>query len=94
MRIDTVEIFSDATNAAVMKHPNRHFPGVLVQGDTLHSLCVAADASCTAARGRLSDDEYSDLNDLRNRLWEFLNHYKGVLAKHNIELPFNERPDA
>jgi len=92
MRTEPVEIYSDAKNSAVMKHPGRHFPGVLVQGDTLHSLCVAADKSCEAARGCLSEDEYLELNDLRNHLWDLLNHYKRVLGEHQIKLPFSETP--
>ena len=36
MRKATVEIFSDATNATVIRHPERRSPGVLVQGDTLY----------------------------------------------------------
>ena len=94
MRTDTVEIYSDATNAAVMKHPGRNFPGVLVQGDTLHSLCVAADASCKASRGRISEDAYTELNELRNHLWDLLTHYKRVLAEHHVPLPFSEAHDA
>ena len=94
MRTDTVEIYSDAINAAVMKHPGRRFPGVLVQGDTLHSLCVAADASCKAILGRISEDAYTELNELRNHLWDLLNHDKGVLAEHQVPLPFSEAPDA
>jgi hypothetical protein len=31
MRSEMVEIFSDQTNAAVMRHPGRAFPGVLVR---------------------------------------------------------------
>ncbi len=46
MHTESVEIYSDATNSAVMRHPGRRFPGVLVQGDTLHSMCVAADEAC------------------------------------------------
>ena len=64
-----------------------------MQGDTLHALCVAADASCKASQGRISDDAFLELNDLRNDLWDLLNHYKQVLGEHRIELPFVERPD-
>jgi len=92
MRTDKVEIYSDATNAAVMKHPGRRFPGVLVQGDTLHTLCVAADAACKASRSKITEDEYAELNHLRNHLWELLSHYKNVLSEHRIPLPFNEVP--
>jgi hypothetical protein len=90
VRTAKVEILSDATNAAVIRHPDRNFPGVLVQGDTLYSLCVAADEACAAAKGHLDADSYAELNELRNRLRALLTHYKVVLAEHGTKLPFVE----
>lgn len=93
MRTETVEIYSDQTNAAVIRHPDRRFPGVLIQGDSLYSICVQADDACLAARDQLGSDEYAELNRLRNSLWTFLNHYKTVLCEHRIPLPFVEGSD-
>jgi hypothetical protein len=90
MRVDRVEIFSDATNAAVMRHPGRRFPGLLVQGDTLYSLCRRADLICQEM-GRGSP-AFEDANDLRNTLQEYLSHYKAVLTEHEIALQFSETP--
>jgi hypothetical protein len=90
MHIGQVEIYSDATNAAVMRHPARHFPGVLVQGDTLYSLCRQADSICTYARSRLDEERFDELNGLRNDLWGFLSHYKAVMGEHGIPLPYSE----
>ncbi|WP_313920227.1 hypothetical protein [Tahibacter sp.] len=90
MRTEIVEIYSDATNAAVLRHPGRHFPGVLVQGDSLYALCRQADEACEAARGVLDEDAYDELNALRNALWSYLTHYKVVLGEHEIPLPFSE----
>jgi hypothetical protein len=90
MRTAIVEIFADTSNAAVMRHPDRRLPGVLIQGDTLHTLCVAADEVCAAARGRLDDDSYLELNELRNKLRSLLSHYKVVLGEHQMPLPFSE----
>jgi hypothetical protein len=86
MRIETVEIYSDRTNAAVMRHPGRRFPGVLVQGDTLYTLCVSADSACRAA-GRGSP-AFGELNELRNALQALLAQYKTVLAEHDLPPPF------
>jgi hypothetical protein len=86
----STEIYSDQTNAAIMRHPGRKFPGVLVQGDTLYSLCVSADASCQAFRSQAHTEEYQHLNDLRNHLRSLLSHYKAVLTEHQMPLPFNE----
>jgi hypothetical protein len=94
MRIEQTEIYSDRTNAAVVRHPDRRFPGVLVQGDTLYSMCQSADYICKAAMDSLPEDQYLELNDLRNGLWDLLNHYKVVLGEHRIELPFSEAPRA
>lgn len=88
MRVDSVEIFSDQTNAAIMRHPGRNFPGVLIQGDTLYNLCRQADQACSdVGRGKPG---YDELNDLRNALWSYLNHYKATLLQHEMKLPFSE----
>lgn len=92
MRSEPVEIYSDAINAAVLRHPDRHFPGVLVQGDTLYSLCRQADAACR--RSDRASPEFADANALRNALQSLLSHYKNVLAEHAIALPFSEEPIA
>jgi hypothetical protein len=92
MHTESVEIYSDESNKAVMRHPGRKFPGVLIQGDALHSLCVCADSACAAARGAMNDDDFRSLNELRNRLWSLLTHYKSVLDEHKIRLPFSETP--
>jgi hypothetical protein len=90
MRQETVEILSDQTNAAVMRHPGRHFPGVLIQGDTLYSLCRRADLACSeVGRGAPGFDE---ANEVRNALWGLLNHYKVVLGEHDLPMPFSEEP--
>lgn len=88
MRTEEVEILSDQTNAAVMRHPGRHFPGVLVQGDSLSTLCHMADDVCRVL-GR-SSPAFEDANELRNALQAYLSHYKSVLAEHNLPLPFSD----
>lgn len=93
MRTENVEIYSDASNAAVMRHPGRRFPGILIQGDTLHILCKQADLACPAARDVIGEEQYEELNELRNTLWGRLNHYKVVLTEHGIPLPFSDQPE-
>jgi hypothetical protein len=90
MHVEPVEIYSDKTNAAVMRHPGRHFPGLLIQGDSLYVLCGQADDVC-ASIGRGAPG-FDTANELRNALWASLNHYKNVLVEHRLPLPFNEIP--
>jgi hypothetical protein len=86
MRTESVEIYSDETNRAVMRHPGRKFPGVLVQGDTLFTLCVMADEACAASGSKREAER------LREALRDMLLHYKIVLGEHDMRLPFDERP--
>jgi hypothetical protein len=92
VRTELVEIYADTTDAAVLRHPDRKFPGVLVQGDTLYSLCQSADFVCTRSRSKLDEEVFCELNELRNRLWSVLAHYKSVLAEHQVPVPFSEVP--
>ena len=89
MHVENVEIYSDETNRAVLRHPGRNFPGILIQGDDLNSLCQIADRVCTAGRNTLNSENYAELNKLRNALWGYLLHYKAVLGEHDISLPFS-----
>ena len=92
MHTELVEIYSDTSNAAVMRHPGRKFPGLLVQGDTMRNFCVEADAACESARGVLDEEGFERIDSLRNDLWLLLDHYKRVLGEHGIPLPFSEAP--
>jgi hypothetical protein len=90
MRVEAVEIYSDATNAAILRHPGRRFPGLLIQGDTLHNLCIAIDRICTGAQSNADDDALQEIDDLREQMWGYLSHYKSVLQAHGLSLPFSE----
>jgi hypothetical protein len=89
MRIEPVEIYSDASNFAVMRHPGRRFPGTLIQGDTLHTLCRAADRMCSLIDP--ATPAFEEANEIRNTLWDRLNHYKAVLTEHGLPLPFSDQ---
>lgn len=92
MRTESVEIYSDASNQAVVRHPGRRFPGSLIQGDTLYSVCPLAEHVYAASQHRLDDDTRDDLAKVCHALRGRLEHYKAVLKEHDIELPFVERP--
>ena len=92
MRRETVEIFSDLNNAAVLRRPERKFPGVLVQEDTLHSLRCAAD-SLVDPVSQSSADAQAELEFLRVTLRVLVAHYKAVMRDHGLPLPFSEPHD-
>lgn len=86
MRTEQVEIYSDATNAAVMRHPGRNFPGMLVQGDTLTRLSKMAAAALAGAKPE--SEQWHDLKELADELQWRVDVYVQVLREHNIQLPF------
>ena len=88
MHKEQVEIYSDKTNAAVMRHPGRRFPGSLIQGDDLYALCRLAEEAHAGTDG--SAPGFGLLTELRNRLRARLNDYKEVLGEHGIPMPFSE----
>ncbi len=90
---DTVEIYSDRTNAIVLRHPGRKYPGVLVQGDALYQLFQQADHACNAARDQLDARGHAPLIELRDHLLTWLDHYRTVLQEHEIHAPFVDPRD-
>ena len=88
MRIEQIKIYSDTTNAAVMRHPGRRFPGLLLQGDTLNNLHAIADRLSSKTSTLLDEDARADLHELRNALRDFRDHYARVLREHSLPLPF------
>jgi len=92
MRAESVEIYSDATNAAVLRHPARRFPGCLIQGDTLSSFLQSIRVVRNESH-RLSPEAADELADISERLEGLLAHYKSVLIEHNIPLPFFDKPE-
>lgn len=90
MRIEPVEIYSDATNAAIIRHPGRKFPGLLIQGDTLSDLCHRASEAYQRLGGRADEEGHWALFELYDDLRRCLAHYQRTLEDHGIDLPFHK----
>ena len=87
-----LELYSDLTNAAVIRAPGRKFPGVLLQGDSLASLISVLSRAHSAAVegdvGETADEIEYALDELQWRL----DHYDQVLTEHEIPLPHMMKP--
>jgi DNA-binding GntR family transcriptional regulator len=88
MKTELVEIYSDASNLAVIRHPNRRFPGVLIQGDSLFILVEEAKEILQAVRSIRNEDLVTVVEEHLDKLKKRLDHYEEVLAKNGIELPY------
>jgi hypothetical protein len=90
MKKEEVEIFSDASNIAVMRHPGREFPGSLIQGDSLHSLLQNVMEAKKEIDGGDAQQASEILDGVIENLTYRLEHYKKVLKEHGRDLPFVE----
>lgn len=87
MEIKAVEIFSEVSNAVILRHPSRHFPGCLIQGDSLFNLLASLEV-VQKEKSNLSDEAADELADVIEQLSDWMAHYKTTLARHAIPLPF------
>ncbi|CAM5369035.1 hypothetical protein SVIOM74S_06969 [Streptomyces violarus] len=82
------ELFTDGSNDAVVRLPGRRFPGVLVQGDSLHILRSAV-AEVVEACERGDVDEARDSSGLLLvDLDALLARYEAALNEHEIRRPY------
>lgn len=84
-----VRLLSRPINFAVVQLPDRAFPGVVVQGDTLHGLVERLDEVVRLLNAGQLDDLSVELDDMREQLSEALGHYEQVCTDHGIGLPYH-----
>ncbi|MFF8484959.1 DUF6959 family protein [Streptomyces antibioticus] len=82
------ELYTDGGNNAVVRLPGRRFPGVLLQGDSLHILrSDLAEVAEACERGALTEARASaDL--LLTNLDALLTRYEDALRQHGIPRPY------
>lgn len=85
-----VELLTDGGNNAVVRMPERQFPGVVVQGDTLSSLWETARLALEAVRGeRGRHDGIAELASVVQHLDALLTRYEKALDAHGVHRPYN-----
>jgi len=85
MQITKVEVYSQESNAGVVRLPGRRFPGMVVQGDSLAVLCDLVKGALGASEA----DRTAALTELESRLTAYQRAYERVLKAHDIELPYS-----
>ncbi|GFE04956.1 hypothetical protein OG879_23960 [Streptomyces caniferus] len=82
------ELFTDGGNDAVVRLPGRRFPGVLMQGDSLHILrSDLAEVVEACERGDLAEAQDS-AGLLLEGLDALLTRYADALQEHEIPRPY------
>lgn len=83
-----IEVFSQASNAAVVRMPTRHFPGIVVQGDSLHILYHLAESIAQLAAPHDDEELSGEAEELQDLLAGYVASYENVLKDHGMELPY------
>jgi hypothetical protein len=86
---DAARLLTPPHNFAVVQLPQRRFPGVVIQGDSLSALWRDAHEIAQQAKGSDAEDAARDLSE---RLHAVLLSYMQVLVEHEIPLPFSYVP--
>jgi hypothetical protein len=85
---DEVRVLRATTNAAVVHLNGRAFPGVVIQGDSLHNLLVLIEETGSMlGSGQL--DECQDLVDeLRSIVAGYVGVYEATMKAERLPLPY------
>jgi hypothetical protein len=85
---ESVKLLSNPGNYAVVQLPGRKFPGVVIQGDSLHSLVQNVDNLRQLANVGDVTEVRSGLAELSELLGTVITHYEAVCRECGIPLPY------
>lgn len=82
------ELLSPPHNYAVVQLPQRNYPGVVMQGDSLHILKQQAERMARLLGAMELEELAGEIEYLTEQLTEVQAHYERVCAERNIALPY------
>ena len=85
-----VEVFSTDTNASVVRLPERQFPGIVIQGDSLKIMLDTARDISRLSKESGVPELVDSVAELEEMLGGYLRAYEISLRKHNVSLPYAE----
>ena len=83
-----LEILSETTNCPVVRMPQRRFPGVVIQGDSLKLLFDLADEVCGISAGMSNEDLAAAAAALKEKLAAYVAVYEQTMQTSGLELPY------
>jgi hypothetical protein len=82
-------LLTEPHNYAVVQLPERNFPGVVFQGDSLHNLLrQITEIRALAVRGTEREELLAELDDLYALFRDLEYGYAKVCSAHGIDLPY------
>ena len=83
-----VDALTEQYNYAVIRLPERKFPGVVVQGDSLSTLVADPRRALDYLREGAVEDGIAEVADVLETLESAKGSYEAALAAHSISLPY------
>ena len=71
-----------------LRTPGRRFPGVVIQGDSLHVIVQQVNEIARLSDGTLNSELHYAIVELRENLGRYVGVYEDALREHNIPLPY------
>jgi hypothetical protein len=84
----SAHILEAGSSGAVVQLPDRKFPGIVIQGDSLSILVSEVEELRRSLDKKEESKAIASLEIIERHLKERLAFYESVLAKHGIELPY------
>lgn len=88
MKTEHIEVYSHASNCCIVRMPERKFPGVVIQGDSLSNLFDRAIDLIELLEGKTDEETFLSALELAQSLEGHLLHYEETLRQHGIGLPY------
>jgi hypothetical protein len=85
---DQVQLLSRPINFAVVQLPERKFPGVVMQGDTLHSLVKEFEEMARLLDSGDAKELRARIRNVTEDLTEALQFYEKTCSERGIKLPY------
>lgn len=82
------KIISISGNVAVVRLPERKFPALAMQGDTLYSIFRDLEIAKANLKSGDTISAFEDIDDLVGRFADFLGFYENSLSKERIAFPY------
>lgn len=83
-----MELFSDEGNNAVLRLPGRQYPGVLIQGDTLHGLVERLSEAISALERKEFAEAEEVIRHLEVEFREVQSRYESAVRRGGVPLPY------
>jgi hypothetical protein len=92
METKQIEVYSEASNNAIVRMPTRRFPGVVLQGDSLAILFAGAMDLLERLDPTREEELFYTALSLAEDLEARLKHYEAVISEHGFQLPYLRDP--